>query len=89
MTMPRKFTGAQMDEADSMRARGMRWVVIEAVIGEGIKGACYYRDHMGYINEYNDELEGKKALSAWNGEGDRQSFVAGFKVRAKLDRSLI
>jgi hypothetical protein len=47
MTMPRKFTGAQMDEADSMRARGMRWVVIEAVIGEGIKGACYYRDHMG------------------------------------------
>ena len=87
MAMPRKFTSAQMDEADRMRASGEKWIVIETVIGEGIKGACHYRDHIGYLAEYSEEVETQRALMAWNGEGCRQSFIAGFTMRAKAERA--
>lgn len=84
--MPRKFTDEQISQAEEMRKKGMRWVVIEACLGEGIKGAYYYRDHIGYVGTYNEEVETAKAVAAWNGEGDRQSFVEGWKLRAKRDR---
>ena len=84
--MPRKFTDEQMAEADAMRAKGMRWIVIEACLGEGIKQACYYRDHSGYIGQYNESAEVTAALSAWSGLGDKQSFIDGWKLRAKRER---
>ena len=84
--MPRKFTDEQIDQAQAMRAKGIRWVVIEACIGDGITGACRYRDVIGYIGTYNEEIETQHALSAWNGEGDRQSFIDGYKSRAKRER---
>lgn len=85
--MPRKFTDEQIIQADEMRKKGMRWIVIEAILGEGIKNACHYRDHIGYIGSYNEELETTQALSAWNGEGDKQSFIDGYKSRAKKERN--
>lgn len=84
--MPRKFTDEQIDQALEMRAKGIRWVVIESCIGYGITGACHYRDKIGYIGTYNEEIETQQALSAWNGIGDRQSFIDGYKSRAKRER---
>lgn len=84
--MPRKFTDAQLDQAEQMRDKGMRWIVIESCLGEGIKNAVHYRDHIGYIGTYNEEIETQQALSAWNGIGDRQSFIDGYKSRAKRER---
>lgn len=86
--MPRKFTDEQLDQAEQMRKKGVRWIVIEACLGEGIKNACHYRDHIGYIGTYNEDLETQQALSAWSGIGDKQSFVDGWKFRAKKDRCL-
>lgn len=85
--MPRKFTDEEIQRANDLRARGEKWIVIEAMIGEGIKGACYYHDHAGHIAECNDERETQLALTAWNGLGDKQSFVDGWKLRAKRERN--
>lgn len=85
--MPRKFTEAQLDQADEMHAKGEKWAVIDLILGEGIKQACWYRRSIGYVGAYNEEFETQQALSAWNGLGDRQSFVDGWKLRAKYDRS--
>jgi hypothetical protein len=85
--MPRKFTDEDIDRANGLRGRGEKWVVIEAMIGEGIKGACYYRDQAGYVAECSDERETRMAAAAWNGIGDRQSFIDGWKLRAKRERS--
>lgn len=85
--MPRKFTDEEIQQANNLRARGEKWIVIEAMIGEGIKGACYYHDHAGYVVECNAERETQLALAAWNGLGDKQSFVDGWKLRAKRERS--
>jgi len=85
--MPRKFTDAQIDQANEMRAKGMQWPQIEAQLGEGIKGCCYYRDHAGYVVECNAERETQLALAAWNGLGDKQSFIDGWKLRAKRERN--
>ena len=43
MAMPRKFTDAQLDQAEEMRKKGIRWIVIEKCLGEGMLGACHYR----------------------------------------------
>lgn len=85
--MPRKFTDEVIDQAESMRGKGMRWIVIEACLGEGIKQACYYRKTKGYVGSYNEDLEILNAVMAWNGEGDKQSFVDGWKLRAKRERT--
>lgn len=85
--MPRKFTDAQLDKADVMHDNGEKWEVIDLIMGEGIKQACYYRKTRGYLTDaYNEELETQNALSAWNGLGDRQSFIDGYKSRAKRER---
>lgn len=84
--MPRKFTDAQLDKADAMHANGEKWEVIDMMLGVGIKQACYYRKSRGYIGTYNEEIETRKALSAWNGEGDRQSFIDGYTSCAKRVR---
>lgn len=84
--MPRKFTDEQIDQAQEMRVKGIRWVVIEKCIGYGITGACHYRDNIGYIGSYDEELETSKAIAAWTGIGDKQSFIDGWKNRAKRDR---
>lgn len=84
--MPRKFTDAQLDKANVMHASGEKWEVIDLIMGEGIKQACYYRKTRGYIGTYNEEIETQQALSAWNGIGDRQSFIDGYKSRAKRER---
>jgi len=85
--MPRKFTDAQLDEANALRTNGMQWPQIESALGHGIKNACQYRDHIGYVAEYSEERETQSALAAWNGLGDKQSFVDGWKLRAKRERS--
>lgn len=85
--MPRKFTDEDIQKANELRVKGEKWIVIEAMLGEGIKGACYYRDHFGYVIEFNDERETQLALAAWNGLGDKQSFVEGWKFRARRERS--
>lgn len=41
--MPRMFTNAQLDQAEEMRKKGIRWIVIEKCLGEGMLGACHYR----------------------------------------------
>lgn len=38
-----RFTATQLDEAESLRSKGEKWIVIEAMLGEGIKNACDYR----------------------------------------------
>ena len=83
--MPRKFTDEELDRADAMHANGEKWEVVDLLLGEGIKQACYYRKTKGYIGTYNDDLESLNAVMAWNGEGDRQSFVDGYKARAKRE----
>lgn len=85
--MPRKFTDEQLDQADKMHARGEKWEVIDMLMGVGIKQACYYRKTKGYVGSYNEDLESLNAVMAWNGEGDKQSFVDGWKLRAKRERS--
>jgi hypothetical protein len=40
--MPR-WTDEQLDEAETLRASGEKWIVVEAMMGEGIKNACEYR----------------------------------------------
>lgn len=84
--MPRKFTNEQIDKAEEMRAKGIRWIVIEKCLGEGMMGACHYRRKVGYVDGYNEDAEINAALSAWTGVGDRQSFVDGWKLRARRDR---
>lgn len=39
----RKFTEAMLAQAAELRGKGEKWIVIEAMLGEGIKGACDYR----------------------------------------------
>jgi hypothetical protein len=41
--MPRKFTDSELDEALALRAKGEKWIVVEAMLGDGIKNACDYR----------------------------------------------
>lgn len=86
MTMPRKFTDDQLDQADRMHAAGEKWEVIDMIMGVGIKQACYYRKTKGYVGQYNESIEMNAALSAWNGIGDRQSFIDGWTGRAKRER---
>lgn len=38
-----RFTTGQLDEAEALRAKGEKWIVVEAMLGEGIKNACEYR----------------------------------------------
>lgn len=40
---PRKFHDSVRDEAERLRTKGEKWIVIEATLGEGVKGACDYR----------------------------------------------
>jgi len=80
--MPRKFTHEQLDQAEQMHANGEKWAVVDLMLGEGIAAAVWYRKSIGYI-EYNEERETRNALLAWDGVGDRQSFIAGFITRAK------
>lgn len=87
--MPRKFSDEQINRAEEMRAKGIRWVVIEKCIGVGIMGAYHYRQKVGYSSGYSEELETRQALLAWNGEGDRQSFIDGYKMRAKKERHFL
>jgi hypothetical protein len=41
--MPRKFDDSDLDKAEELRRRGEKWTVVEALLGDGIKGACDYR----------------------------------------------
>ena len=84
--MPRKFTDEQLNTADRMHESGEKWEVIDMVLGVGIKQACYYRKTKGYLGQYNEPIEISEALAAWNGEGDKQSFIDGWKFRAKRER---
>ena len=84
--MPRKFTDEQLDKAEAMHAAGDKWEVIDLILGEGIKQACYYRKTRGYVGTYNEPAELREAMAAWNGLGDKQSFIDGWKLRAKRDR---
>lgn len=38
---PRKFDDSDLDKAEELRRRGEKWVVVEALLGDGIKNACY------------------------------------------------
>ena len=87
--MPRKFTNEQLDHADKLHAAGEKWKVIDMVIGAGAKQACYYRKSKGYLGSYNEQLETLNAVMAWNGEGDLQSFIDGWKFRAKRERNFV
>lgn len=40
---PRKFDDSDLDKAEELRRRGEKWVVVEALLGDGIKNACYRR----------------------------------------------
>lgn len=84
--MPRKFTDAEIDKAEDMRTKGIRWIVIEKCLGYGMMGAVHYRRKIGYISGYNDEIETLAATAAWSGLGDKQSFIDGWKLRAKRER---
>jgi hypothetical protein len=41
--MPRKFDDSDLDKAEELRRRGEKWVVVEALLGDGIQKACNYR----------------------------------------------
>lgn len=41
----------------------------------------------GYVGAYNEDLESLNAVMAWNGVGDKQSFIDGWKLRAKRERT--
>jgi hypothetical protein len=41
--MPIKFHDGDIDKAEEMRRLGEKWVVVQALLGEGIKGACERR----------------------------------------------
>ncbi len=84
--MPRKYDDSDLDKAEELRRRGEKWVVVEALLGEGMKQACYYRKTKGYLGAYNESAEVMAAMSAWNGLGDKQSFIDGWKLRAKRER---
>ncbi len=84
--MPRKYDDSDLDKAEELRRRGEKWVVVEALLGDGIKQACYYRSTKGYLGTYNESAEVMAAMSAWNGLGDKQSFIDGWKLRAKKER---
>lgn len=43
MSRTPRWTDAQLDEAEALRAKGEKWIVVEAMMGEGIKNACDYR----------------------------------------------
>lgn len=86
MSMTRKFSTEILDRAEELRIQGEKWTVIEATLGEGVKGAVYHRNHVGYIAKYDESKELKEALMAWNGLGDKQSFIDGWKNRAKREK---
>jgi hypothetical protein len=84
--MARKFSSEVLDQAEEMRVKGEKWIVIEAILGEGVKGAVYHRKHVGYVAEYREPEEIQAALMAWNGLGDKQSFLDGWTNRAKREK---
>lgn len=43
MSRVTRFTTEQLDEAEALRAKGEKWIVVEAMLGGGIKNACDYR----------------------------------------------
>lgn len=55
--MKRKFTNAQLDEAEAMRATGEKWIVICAILGENIDQACRYRRAGRYARQFNELSE--------------------------------
>lgn len=55
--MPRKFTNAQMDEAEALRATGEKWIVINAILGENIDQAVRYRRAGRYANQFDEDAE--------------------------------
>lgn len=83
--MPRKFSDFQIDQAEEMRAKGIRWIVIEKCLGAGMMGAAHYRRKIGYVTGYSEEAETRSATAAWPGIGDKQSFIDGWKARAKRE----
>lgn len=86
MSMPRKFPSETLDQAEALRVKGEKWIVIEAMLGEGIKNAVYHRQHSGYVAPYNEPQEVQAALMAWDGFGDRQSFIDGWTRRARREK---
>lgn len=86
--MPRKFSDEQIDQVEAMHASGEKWEVVDMILGEGIKQACYYRKTKGYLGQYNEAAEVREALQSWTGIGDKQSFIDGWKLRAKRERVL-
>lgn len=38
---PRKFIDALIEQALTLRRQGEKWVVVEAMLGDGMKNACY------------------------------------------------
>lgn len=38
-----RWTTEQLDQAENMRSLGEKWIVVEAIMGEGIKNAVEYR----------------------------------------------
>lgn len=39
----RKFCDEDLDKAEELRRRGEKWIVVEALLGDGIQAACTHR----------------------------------------------
>lgn len=60
MVMPRKFTDAQLDEAEALLATGEKWTVINARLGENISQSVMYRRSGRYANQFDETNERRK-----------------------------
>lgn len=80
MSRTPRWTDAQLDEAEAIRAKGEKWIVVEAMMGEGIKGACDYRRLRLAAPKMCDCNQGRLPCSckpdAWLIKGDAEARAA-------------
>lgn len=56
----RRFTDAQLDEAEALRATGEKWAVINLILGEGIDQSVRYRNMGRYVTQFSEAAERRK-----------------------------
>lgn len=63
MSRTPRWADAQLDEAEALRAKGEKWIVVEAMLGEGIQGACNYRRTHKALPRFCDCNQGRLPCS--------------------------
>ncbi|AIC20620.1 hypothetical protein EY04_17430 [Pseudomonas chlororaphis] len=84
--MPRKFCDEDIDKATELRRRGEKWIVIEALLGEGIQGACDRRRRL--MTADDDTKREVFAAKIWREQKIATPWIASASHFADMDVQL-